>query len=493
MSDRASLELTLGSQAKGRRRSADEPVRILLLADFSAHRDCAEDLQPQRISFETLDSAIAALAPMVTVTVDEPLSIREDLTIKAISDFHPDALARCLGPFRTLKIVADRLGDPSSRDQALSQLAELTGEALTEPSEPEPSSPTEPQPEAEGEMVARLLGASTNVTPRTRAQEKVDALVQDAIGAAHTDIPSPTAEHGRRQVAELMTTTMRAVLVSQPLHALERAWRSAEWLIQRLDDETTEIHILDLSKENLAVHLHEHAEHLDRSALHRIVCEPASGDPWDLLVGDYSFSLNASDLVLLTTLGALAGQAAVPFLAHGDLSLCGCSSLDQIDAPWDWQLPEDDVAQLWAEVRSHPAAQWIGLATPQILLRQPYGPGTDPIDAFDFNELPPRPEMARFLWGNPAIGCAFLLARARADETDAIAPEDLEIDDLPAALYDDGTGQALQPPVETLVSERALQQIQASGLIAMLGHRNGNAVRCSDLIAVSSQPVSFLN
>ena len=262
--------------------------------------------------------------------------------------------------------------------------------------------------------------------------------------------------------------------------------------MQRLDDETTEIHIADLSREALAAHLSEHAEHLDHSPLHRLFCEPASGDPWDLLIGDYSFSLNADDLVVVTTLGALAGHAGVPFLAHGDLSLCGCNSLEQLESPWDWQLPDDEIGELWTAVRSHPAAQWVGLATPRILLRQAYGPETDPIDAFDFRELPARPDSARFLWGNPAIGCAYVLARAHADDSQLTDSGSLDIEDLPTVLYDDGTGQALQPPVEALISERAMQQIQASGLIPMLGKRNTNSVRCADLTAVAEQTISFL-
>jgi len=492
MTNKAALEVSLGTRAGGRRRPADEPVRILLLGDFSATVDPQQAPQPRRISFETLDATAAALAPTLNVVAEAPLSIDENLTIRSMEDFHPDSLARSLSPFQILQRLADRLADPSTRDQALAQLAELTGETASEPQQSN-SPATASEPEADTDTVERLLGSPASASSQSRTQQKVAAIIKDALGTAQTESPSPTAASGQRRIAELMTVAMRTVLRSEPLRTLERAWRGAEWLIQRLDDETAEIHILDLSRENLATHLHEHAEHLDRSALHRIICEPASGDPWDILVGDYSFGLNADDLILLTTLGALAGQAGVPLLAHGDLSLCGCSSLEQIDAPWDWELPEDDIGDLWAAVRAHPAARWIGLATPQILLRQPYGPETDPIDAFAFGELPPRPEMASFLWGNPAIGCAYLLARARANETDAPGPEDLEIDDLPAALYDDGSGQALQPPVETLVSDRALQKIQACGLIAMLGHRNGTAVRCPDLTAVSSQPVSLLS
>jgi predicted component of type VI protein secretion system len=103
-----------------------------------------------------------------------------------------------------------------------------------------------------------------------------------------------------------------------------------------------------------------------------------------------------------------------------------------------------------------------------------------------------RPEPARFLWGNPAIGCAYLLARAHADELSLTGAGELDIEDLPTVLFDDGSGQALQAPAEVLISERATQQIQAAGLIPMIGKRNGNSVRCADLTAISSTTVSLL-
>ena len=61
-----------------------------------------------------------------------------------------------------------------------------------------------------------------------------------------------------------------------------------------------------------------------------------------------------------------------------------------------------------------------------------------------------------------------------------------------SSATDDGTGQALQPPVEALINDRAMQQIEATGLIAMLGRRNANAVRCAGLTAVATQSTSLI-
>jgi len=492
MSKRASLELTLGSPAKNRRKAPDEPLRILFMSDLSGRDSSDTAFQPRRVSHETFDATIRSLTPEASITIDAPLAINETITIESIDDFHPDSLARSLSVFRTLKVLGDRLNEASTRDDAISQLGELIGSGAPKAPREEPLVAAEPAGEDDGDLMERLLGAPASASHQSRAQEKVETLIHNVIGDAQIEMPSVTADVGRQQIDELTAATMRAVLMSQPLRSLESAWRGVEWLMQRLDDDTVEIYVVDLSKANLSAHLAEHAEHLDRSALHQLFCVPTSGNPWDLFIGDYTFALDSGDLVLLTTLGAIAGRVGVPFLAHGDLSLCGCTSLGQLDSPWDWQLPDDDLGKMWSEVREHPAAQWVGLATPRLVLRQPYGPESDPIDAFDFRELPPRPESARFLWGNPAIGCAYLLGRAHADELDFTGTGDLEVEDLPAVLYDDGTGQALQPPVEALISERAMNQIQSAGLIPMLGKRDANSVRCVDLSAVSSTTTRFV-
>jgi len=108
MSNRASLEVSLGSRAKRQRKPADEPLRVLFLGDFSGRSEMDPDLKPHRISYETLETAIAALAPTATIEVDAPLSVREELNISSLDDFHPDSLAKSISTFRTLKVLGDR-------------------------------------------------------------------------------------------------------------------------------------------------------------------------------------------------------------------------------------------------------------------------------------------------------------------------------------------------------------------------------------------------
>ena len=55
---------------------------------------------------------------------------------------------------------------------------------------------------------------------------------------------------------------------------------------------------------------------------------------------------------------------------------------------------------------------FLGLVWPRFLLRLPYGKGTDPISAFDYEEMPPDPQHDGYLWGNPALLCACMLGQA---------------------------------------------------------------------------------
>ena len=252
MSNRASLELTLGSPPKGRRKPPEEPLRVLFLADLSGRNAPEPTFKTHRVSYETFESTIVSVAPSAPIEISSPLTISETIAFSSIDDFHPDSLTRSLGVFRTLSILGDRLGDPNTRDEALTQLGELDGSDI--PAEPREETlvAAEPQGEKEGDMMERLLGESVGASPRSRAHEKVEAFVQNVIDESQIEMPSVTAEVGQQQIAELMAATMRAVLMSQPLRTLERAWRSVEWLMQRLDNEAVEIHVVDLSKTSLS-------------------------------------------------------------------------------------------------------------------------------------------------------------------------------------------------------------------------------------------------
>ena len=74
--------------------------------------------------------------------------------------------------------------------------------------------------------------------------------------------------------------------------------------------------------------------------------------------------------------------------------------------------PSPEAAQAWQALRNLPEAAYIGLALPRFLLRLPYGADTEPVEAFDFEEMSSPFDHESFLWGNPGFACALLLGQA---------------------------------------------------------------------------------
>lgn len=478
MSKRAQLWATVEMGPQGRGERSDEPFRLLVLTGLSRPVSGEARLTPRPITIDGLDEAVAAVGPAVA----SPGDPHRGLALHALDHFHPDHLAANLPELAELLELRSVLRDAARRDAALAKIEELAGGRITGLGGPR-AQPLPPADEDTEGLLARVLGGAAGAEPRSRAGRTVDALIRDALGDAAATATTGADNDAEAQLGRLLDERCRAVLLAPEFRALERAWRSLHWLLSRLEDDTAEVCVLDMDKATLAAHLESFAGDLEASPLHTLLADDERG--FDLIVGDYTFALAADDILTLATIGALAARARAPFFAHGELSLAGCLSDDAIHHPSSWSLPDDDLGRLWAEFRSHPAARWVGLATPRFLLRYPYGSRNDPIERFDFEELPSRPERDRFLWGNPAFACALLLARAHGrDGTHWPSSTPAPVSDLPTPRYDDGDGEAIQPPLEFILGERARATAEQRGLMVLVSGHNTNRIAADDLFPV---------
>ncbi len=479
MAGRTSFEVAFGPDGSGRRRKSDELPQILVLGDFSGRESGKEGFQAKRVRFDNLDSVLKALAARVPIQLESPLAVDETLSPAAIDDLHPDNLFRQLDVFRSLTELERRLENPATREAAEQALNELAPAAESAPAAagPEPVGDTggDTAGESTDDTLGRLLGKSTGST--NPAQDRVASFIQQVMASSPAAEADSADSSALDRVRGLRTDVLRGVLGTAEFRTLESCWLALDWLVRRLDDDVAKVWLCDASIEDLAASAVEHQAHMERSPLHRLLTAPDGVEHWDLVIWDESVGLDIGELTVLATLGAICAQAGVPLFAHGELSLAGCASLDAIDSPWDWSLGESDAAALWQELRKHPAARSIGLASPRLLIRQPYGKATNPIDGFDFEELGPRPAHDSFPWGNPAYGVASVVARQLVESGNT----DTDIEDLPTAIYDDGTGQAMMPPVEALFTESGIEAMTKAGLIALVGARNRDFARAASL------------
>jgi type VI secretion system protein ImpC len=127
------------------------------------------------------------------------------------------------------------------------------------------------------------------------------------------------------------------------------------------------------------------------------------------------------------------------------------------------------------------------LALPRVLLRVPYGPGTDEIDSFELVEMPPGSDHESYLWGSAAWAVALLLGRAFDDAAWEMSPGDVvDLADLPAHVYEEDGERKLKPCAEALLNERAMTQVLEAGPMPVVSFADRNAVRVPRLQSIAS-------
>ena len=503
------IEFEFSTRSKGARgpHSESSPMRLLVLGDFSGRGlNSGSPDQPalsQRklhpVDLDNLDQVLGRIAPEMTLSLDERLAAR--ITFSAIDDFHPDTLFQRVPLFDALRDIRARLHNRDTYTEAAAQLRTML--SLQAPAAPAGAHATlvadAEGAENDAATLERLMGRPAGAA--TPAGNPTRSAVDRLIGAAVREHIVPEADAGQQvyfdAADQALGDLMRQVLHHPGFQALEALWRSVGFLISRLElDEDLQLVLLDVTKDELKEDARQAGNELEQTELYRLLIEQgvqvAGTDPWSLIVGQYCFDNSEDDTRLLAALGNIAAHAGGPFLAQGDATLLGCNSLTATPNPRDWTAVDSDGRQRWNALRASTAAPWIGLGLPRLLLRLPYGANTDEIDSFAFQEVTDVSERQRFLWGNPAIGCAALIGQAFSESGWQMMPGNvLDIGDLPAYSYLTDGEQQLLPCAEVYLSETAADKILTQGLMPMVSLRNTNTVRLLRFQSIAETPAAL--
>ncbi len=456
MAGRMQFGLNLGPTA-GRRTDAmadamagDGPMRLLVMGDFSgrpaAERPALAERPTHRIDGDTLDSVMARLAPQVHLGSGS--GAPQLAQFAQLDDFHPDSLYARLDVFRALRHA--RSNPPQGNDSLLGQLL--------------------------GGGPAPAVNAPAAATPAAG----IDAFIRSIV-APH--IVQDNSAQSRPYMAAVDAATaeqMRTVLHDPAFQSLEAAWRGLQWLVSSLElDEALQLHLLDVSRDELLADVVAAQGRLAQTGLHHTLADRwrnvPGGQRWSAIAALYSFGPSDADMGLLAALGLIASQAGGPVLAAADTALAGAAA-----------------GPAWQALRSSEAAPWIGLVAPRVLLRQPYGKGSDPISAFTFEEFTGAPLHAHFLWGNGGLAALLLMGRAfSASGWDFEPGDEREIGDLPAYTFLQDGERELQACAEHHLGEQAGNALLQAGLMPLMSHRHRNAVTLMRFQSVA-EPVAPL-
>ena len=322
-------------------------------------------------------------------------------------------------------------------------------------------------------------------------------LIQDLVAPHIVAKADPRQSRYVAAVDEAIAAQLRRVLHDPAFQALESAWRGLSWLLAHLQPaDAWQVHVLDLSRQELAADLSAAAGDLRKSRLFQGLVEQqvdtAGGRRWSALLGLYTFGPGSEDIQLLAALGELAAHAGGPFLGGAAAEVVGCRSLAATPDPDDWQPLEARMEGQWQTLRRSPSAAWLGLALPRFLLRLPYGQASCETDEFPFEEVPADRAHESFLWGHPALVCGALLGpefvnTGRAPD----AGETLELDDLPAYTYEADGETRLLPCTEVRLNDRAALAILRRGLMPLLSYRDRSTLRLARFQSLADPPTAL--
>jgi type VI secretion system protein ImpC len=475
-------------------------LRIVVLADFGGRAGrVVEDPGPPiaqrhlvRVDVDNLGEVLARIEPRLALRLGGPDSPGLPVTFRSLDDFHPDALYRGLEPFGPLRDIRRRLLDASTFADAAAEwsgVAGLPGE--TRPVATSASSPTEDDEATHRRLLGSRPARTSRVPPAvSRAGPGLDRLLREIVGPYIVPSPDRRLPELLRSVDDTAAALLCAILHHPDFQAVESVWRSVHDLVTQIEtDAGVELRLLDVTRAEVqADGATGEPATLEGLLTEREAAEDAEAI-WPLIVSAFTFGPDSEDVILLERLGPIAGRLGAPMLAAADPRLVGCRSFAETPDPLHWKALDTGAALRWLRLRESASAPWIGLAMPRVLLRLPYGKRTNPVEAFDFDELPPGRDHEAYLWGNPAFACARLIASSFVENGAAMVPGDhLELDDLPAAVYDDEDGPKMKACAEIALSERAAQPILDAGAMPLLGSSRRNAVRFMRMQSIAHPP-----
>lgn len=481
------------------RAEPERPMRIAFLGDFSGRAgrvgDPAEaplgQRRPLHVDVDSFDAVLRRLEPRLRLEREEAAGPPAVLEFLELDDFHPDRLFDRLELFRELRKLRRRLQDPATFAQAAAELRSDAAATMTGGGE-ESGAPGE----ANAATLERLLGRAPREEARggDAAGRGIEGLIRSVV--APYIVPAPDPQQGAliESVDLAVGDEMRRLLHHPSFQRLESSWRWIRRLATGLEcGEELRLFLIDVTFDELAEDLRFAGPSPESSALHRVLTEYGAGHPegrpWALLVGDFSFGPSEEHAALLEGLGAIASLAGAPFVAAADTAVVGCSGAQGLADPGEWGEVTAEAARRWAALRASPAARWLGLALPRILLRSPYGGRGEPIERFEFEEMPTGHDHEAHLWGSPAFACAELLARSFLEGGWSFSPGDLlDLEDLPLCVHHDREEARLMPCAEVYMGERAAVALLDRGLMPFLSRADRNAARLLRFQSLASPP-----
>ncbi len=275
-----------------------------------------------------------------------------------------------------------------------------------------------------------------------------------------------------------------AVIHAPAFQALEASWRALHLLVTVVaGTRQVRLRMLDLAWGEVCRDL-EQAVEFDQSNLFKLIYNDEigtpGGQPYGLIVASYKVahqpgaSRPNDDITALQGLAGIAAAAFCPIVVNAAPSLLGVRSFGELGGLDLAEACDGQAFIRWRSLRQHEDSRFLGVALPDVLLRNAYQPDSrNRIDGFRYAEdIGPLGD--GLLWGGAATVFAIAVIR-RFDQSGWFAdlrgaPQDRVggglVTELPPYLFStDCHGIAAQPPLALRLSGVQEQQLAELGLL----------------------------
>lgn len=320
----------------------------------------------------------------------------------------------------------------------------------------------------------------TETAARERGKDLIKKFVSEILEGAIVVRPDTESMLNARiaEIDRLLSGQLSEIMHHPDFQKLEGTWRGLKYLLNQTETSTMlKIKVLNVNKSELLKDLQK-APEFDQSALFKKVYEEEygvfGGDPFGAIVGDYEFSRGSQDIELLEKISQVAAAAHAPFLTGTAAEMFNLESFTQLDAPRDLaKIFETTEYAKWKAFRETEDSRYVALMAPRMLLREPYGRATVPVEAFDYEEGVDGAEHGKYLWGNAAwalgarVNQAFSrygwCATIRGVESGGL------VEGLPVHNFRTDSGDvAMKCPTETPITDRREKELADLGFVPLV-------------------------
>lgn len=343
----------------------------------------------------------------------------------------------------------------------------------------------------EGDDLASLL--QKEFKPKTdEAKNAVEGAVLTLAQQALVDtklIGSDVTETIKAMMASIdrkLSEQLNLIMHHEEFQKLESAWRGLHYLVNNTEtDESLKIRVMNISKAELGKTLKRYkGAAWDQSPVFKQIYEQEYGQfggaPYGCLVGDFYFDQSPPDVEMLGEIAKVSAAAHAPFISAVSPKALQMDSWSELANPRDltkiFGTPE---YAAWRSLRESEDSKYLGLTMPRFLARQPYGPNTNPVSEFNFEEDVTGNDHNKYAWANSAYAMATNINRSFKEYGWCSRIRGIEsggaVTDLPTHTFptDDG-GVDMKCPTEIAISDRREAELSKNGFLPLIHKKNSD-------------------